>query len=213
MCLLSFFLLFYHSTPLFQFPRPSDSSPLGCSTCHIITIQFFCPSPLAIPGKSLSFSWAFSFVMPPSDCHGFQNPPGFTGRVCRVRVRVGLCWPLLNPWPITSMMCQLIASTSRSPPFTTHFTLPVPTATINGNDGSTTWCWGRWGRPAGGWQHHLQAAAAGAKEEDGDTTCSCRWLYCQWWQQTMWRGGLYLPVVLFPPFSTQWWGADLPVVS
>jgi hypothetical protein len=35
----------------------------------------------------------------PSDCHGFQNPPGFMGRVCRVRVRVGLCRPSLNPYP------------------------------------------------------------------------------------------------------------------
>jgi hypothetical protein len=34
-----------------------------------------------------------------SDCHGFQNPPGFTGRVCQVRVRVGLCRPSVNPYP------------------------------------------------------------------------------------------------------------------
>jgi len=34
-----------------------------------------------------------------SDCHGFQNPCGFAGRVCRVRVRIGFCWPSLNPYP------------------------------------------------------------------------------------------------------------------
>ena len=116
-------LLEWISPPTLEVPNQDQcKTSLTESSSHIEKEKF----PKLVPPKTSLGRWE---SLHSSDCHGFQNPPGFMGRVCWVQVQIGLCRPSypqhgLPGYPRRDPSHQWCASSS-PPPHAHHHSQPT----------------------------------------------------------------------------------------